>query len=44
MIAIGPLTNLAIALNISPNWSSKLRDFYIMGGNISGKLKVKGIS
>lgn len=36
MVALGPLTNLALALNIWPEWSSYLKDIYVMGGNISG--------
>jgi len=37
VITLGPLTNLAIAINIDPDFASNVKDIYIMGGNIHGK-------
>ena len=37
LVAIGPLTNLAIAAKMDPNFSKKLKKLVIMGGNIEGK-------
>ncbi|XP_033628241.1 inosine-uridine preferring nucleoside hydrolase-like [Asterias rubens] len=37
LIAIGPLTNLALAERMDPGFSSKLKAVYIMGGNMHGK-------
>lgn len=36
LIAIGPLTNVALALKLEPHLSHLLRDVYIMGGNLYG--------
>ncbi|KAL7640050.1 UNVERIFIED_CONTAM: hypothetical protein RMT77_009464 [Armadillidium vulgare] len=36
LVALGPLTNIALSMNLNSNWSSLLRDFYVMGGNING--------
>ena len=33
LVALGPLTNLAIALLADPGLASRLKDLYIMGGN-----------
>jgi len=37
LIALGPLTNLALAVNLDPTFPQKLKDLYIMGGNMEGK-------
>ncbi|XP_077978125.1 nucleoside hydrolase-like [Glandiceps talaboti] len=37
LVAIGPLTNVAIASRMDPEFSRKLRRLTIMGGNIHGK-------
>jgi purine nucleosidase len=36
--AIGPLTNIAMAINLDPTFSSSIRDLWVMGGNIKGEL------
>ncbi|XP_077440170.1 uncharacterized protein LOC144062555 [Vanacampus margaritifer] len=37
LIALGPLTNLALAVKLDPSFPGKLKELYIMGGNIEGK-------
>ncbi|XP_038159695.1 inosine-uridine preferring nucleoside hydrolase [Cyprinodon tularosa] len=37
LVALGPLTNLALAVKLDPCFSQKLRDLFIMGGNMEGK-------
>lgn len=37
LVALGPLTNLALAVRLDPLFSQKLKDLYIMGGNMEGK-------
>ncbi|KAM6921810.1 inosine-uridine preferring nucleoside hydrolase [Xenentodon cancila] len=37
LVALGPLTNLALAVRLDPCFPQKLRDLYIMGGNMEGK-------
>ncbi|KAI5109354.1 hypothetical protein C0J45_0751 [Silurus meridionalis] len=37
LVALGPLTNLALAVRVDPSFPQKLKDFYIMGGNMEGK-------
>ncbi|XP_026120174.1 inosine-uridine preferring nucleoside hydrolase [Carassius auratus] len=37
LIALGPLTNLALAVRLDPTLPQKLKDLYIMGGNMEGK-------
>ncbi|XP_028259284.1 inosine-uridine preferring nucleoside hydrolase [Parambassis ranga] len=37
LVALGPLTNLALAVRLDPHFPKKLRDLYIMGGNMEGK-------
>lgn len=37
LIALGPLTNLALAVKLDPTLPQKLKDLYIMGGNMEGK-------
>ncbi|CAL8139595.1 unnamed protein product [Orchesella dallaii] len=36
IVALGPCTNLAIAINIDPNFVKNVKELYIMGGNIHG--------
>ncbi|XP_075901570.1 inosine-uridine preferring nucleoside hydrolase isoform X2 [Nelusetta ayraudi] len=36
LVAIGPLTNLALAIRLDPSFPQKLKDLYIMGGNKEG--------
>lgn len=38
LVAIGPLTNVALAMRLDPMFTSKLKEMVIMGGNIKGKL------
>lgn len=37
LVALGPLTNLALAVRLDPHFPQKLKDLYIMGGNMEGK-------
>ncbi|KAF3691263.1 Inosine-uridine preferring nucleoside hydrolase [Channa argus] len=37
LVALGPLTNLAMAVRLDPCFPQKLKDLYIMGGNMEGK-------
>ncbi|XP_032382674.1 inosine-uridine preferring nucleoside hydrolase [Etheostoma spectabile] len=37
LVALGPLTNLALAVRLDPCFPRKLKDLYIMGGNMEGK-------
>ncbi|XP_029005181.1 inosine-uridine preferring nucleoside hydrolase isoform X2 [Betta splendens] len=37
LVALGPLTNLAVAVKLDPCFPKKLKDLYIMGGNMEGK-------
>ncbi|XP_070561551.1 nucleoside hydrolase-like isoform X1 [Ptychodera flava] len=37
LIAIGPLTNLALAIRLDQNFTSNLKHIMIMGGNIEGR-------
>uniref|UniRef100_H3D8E2 Si:ch211-201h21.5 n=1 Tax=Tetraodon nigroviridis TaxID=99883 RepID=H3D8E2_TETNG len=36
LVALGPLTNLALAVRLDPGFPQKLRELYIMGGNMEG--------
>ncbi|TMS19984.1 putative uridine nucleosidase 1 [Larimichthys crocea] len=36
LVALGPLTNLALAIRLDPCFPQKLKDLYIMGGNMEG--------
>lgn len=36
MVAMGPLTNLGVALRMDPDFSRRLQSLVIMGGNIQG--------
>ncbi|XP_042338451.1 inosine-uridine preferring nucleoside hydrolase [Plectropomus leopardus] len=37
LVALGPLTNLALAVRLDPCFPQKLKELYIMGGNMEGK-------
>ncbi|XP_026160885.1 inosine-uridine preferring nucleoside hydrolase isoform X2 [Mastacembelus armatus] len=37
LVTLGPLTNLALAVRLDPCFPQKLKDLYIMGGNMEGK-------
>lgn len=37
LVALGPLTNLALAVRLDPCFPKNLKDLYIMGGNMEGK-------
>ena len=37
LVAIGPLTNLALAIKMDPEFSKNLKELFIMGGNVEGK-------
>ncbi|XP_062852580.1 inosine-uridine preferring nucleoside hydrolase [Trichomycterus rosablanca] len=37
LVALGPLTNLALAVRLDPSLPQKLKNLYIMGGNMEGK-------
>ncbi|KAM8976737.1 inosine-uridine preferring nucleoside hydrolase-like [Pelodytes ibericus] len=37
LIALGPLTNVALAVKLDPSISKKLHKLYIMGGNLEGR-------
>ncbi|XP_051882254.1 pyrimidine-specific ribonucleoside hydrolase RihA isoform X2 [Pristis pectinata] len=36
LVALGPLTNVALAHKMDPTFSTKLKHLYIMGGNMEG--------
>ncbi|XP_061682157.1 inosine-uridine preferring nucleoside hydrolase [Syngnathoides biaculeatus] len=36
LVALGPLTNLAVAVKMDPTFPGKLKELYIMGGNMEG--------
>ncbi len=36
LVALGPLTNLALALRLDPDFGKKLKSCFIMGGNYEG--------
>ncbi|XP_052072923.1 inosine-uridine preferring nucleoside hydrolase-like [Mytilus californianus] len=37
LIALAPLTNVALALRLDPDFGRKLKEVFIMGGNIEGR-------
>ncbi|CAN9500274.1 unnamed protein product [Ophioblennius macclurei] len=37
LVALGPLTNLALAIRLDPVFPQKLKELHIMGGNMEGK-------
>lgn len=40
LVALGPLTNLAVAVRVDPCFPQKLKDLYIMGGNMEGNTMI----
>lgn len=36
VIALGPLTNIAIAMTLDPEFAKNVKRFFIMGGSVSG--------
>ncbi|XP_072432699.1 nucleoside hydrolase-like [Chiloscyllium punctatum] len=42
LIAVGPLTNVALAIKMDPTFSTKLKHLYIMGGNMEGRGNTTG--
>jgi hypothetical protein len=38
LVALGPLTNLALAMRLDDQFASNLKELYIMGGNVEGKV------
>ncbi|XP_007889312.1 probable uridine nucleosidase 1 [Callorhinchus milii] len=41
LVAVGPLTNVALAVKMDATFPSKLKRLYIMGGNMEGRGNVK---
>lgn len=39
LVAIGPLTNVALAIRLDPEFGKNLKECYIMGGNYEGALQ-----
>ncbi|XP_069135007.1 nucleoside hydrolase-like [Argopecten irradians] len=37
LVALAPLTNIAVALRLDPDFGKKLKEMVIMGGNVQGK-------
>ena len=37
VVAMGPLTNIALALHLDPELGHKIKDLYAMGGSANGK-------
>lgn len=44
LVAIGPLTNIALALKLDPKLPSKIERFVIMGGAVTGKGNTSNVS
>ena len=38
LVALGPLTNIALALKLDPDFGKRLKNVTIMGGNTEGML------
>lgn len=36
LVALGPLSNLALAVRLDPCFPQKLKELFIMGGNMEG--------
>ncbi|XP_046325773.2 probable uridine nucleosidase 2 [Haliotis rufescens] len=36
LVTLGSLTNVALAINLDPDFAASIKDMYIMGGNIDG--------
>jgi len=41
VVAIGPLTNIALAMKFDPELSTRLKTLFIMGGNIGNHFYVR---
>lgn len=39
LVALGPLSNLALAVRLDPCFPQKLKELYIMGGNMEGDVR-----
>lgn len=37
LVCLGPLTNVALAIKLYKNFTSNLKEIYLMGGNYKGK-------
>lgn len=37
LLCIGPLTNVALAIRLDPNFLTKLKNLVVMGGSVEGK-------
>jgi inosine-uridine nucleoside N-ribohydrolase len=37
LLCLGPLTNVALAIRMDPNFCTNVKEIFIMGGNIEGK-------
>jgi len=44
VVALGPLTNLALAINLDPTFLTSIKELWLMGGNISGKANFLHVS
>ena len=40
IVALGPLTNLAMAIRLDPSIKEFVKDIHLMGGNFQGKVKL----
>lgn len=40
LVALGPLTNLALAMRLDDQFATNLKELYIMGGNVEGEQRV----
>ena len=40
IVALGPLTNLAMAIRLDPSIKEFVKDIHLMGGNFQGKFKL----
>lgn len=40
IMAVGPLTNLALAIKLNRNFGENIKDVWIMGGNYTGRANV----
>lgn len=39
LVALGPLSNLALAVRLDPCFPQKLKELFIMGGNMEGDVR-----
>lgn len=44
LVAIGPLTNIAVALQLDPKLPAKIKRFVVMGGAVTGKGNTSNVS